>query len=83
MEPSAPPSFEVCLDRLEKVVREMESSSLPLERALELFEEGMKLAEQCRQLLEAAENKVEILVRKADGTVTAQPFSIPEENTKP
>lgn len=83
MEPSASPSFEAGLGRLEQIVRELENGSLPLERALELFEEGMKLAELCRRQLEAAESRVEMLVRKPDGTVTAEPFSLPEENNKP
>ena len=75
-EPNAPPAFEVSLDRLEKIVGEMEGGSVPLERALQLFEEGMKLAEQCRAQLEAAENKIEMLVRKAGGKVVAEPFSL-------
>jgi len=77
----ASPSFEVSLERLEQIVRELENGSLPLERALELFEEGMKLSELCRKQLEVAENKIEMLVRKADGKVVAEPFSIPEEET--
>ncbi len=83
MEPAAAPLFDVSLERLEQIVRELENGSVPLERALELFEEGMKLAEQCRKQLEAAENKIEMLVRKADGTVTTEPFSLPEEDRQP
>ena len=77
----ASPSFEVSLERLEQIVRELENGSLPLERALELFEEGMKLSQLCRKQLEEAENKIEMLVRKADGKVVAESFSIPEEET--
>ena len=81
MEQPASPSFEASLERLEKIVRELENGSLPLERALELFEEGMKLSDQCRKQLEEAESKIEMLVRKADGKMTAEPFSLPEEET--
>jgi exodeoxyribonuclease VII small subunit len=74
--PPPPQPFEVSLDRLEKIVRELEAGSVPLERALELFEEGMKLAEVCRAQLDAAESRVEMLVRKPDGRMQAQPFSL-------
>lgn len=66
-------SFESCLDELEKVVKELEAGDLPLERSLELFERGMGLSEACRKQLEAAETRVEMLVRK-EGKLTAEPF---------
>jgi exodeoxyribonuclease VII small subunit len=66
-------SFESCLDELEKVVRELEGGDLPLERSLELFERGMGLSEACRKQLEAAETRVETLLRK-DGKLVAEPF---------
>jgi exodeoxyribonuclease VII small subunit len=66
-------TFETSLDELEKVVRELEGGDLPLERSLELFERGMGLGELCRQQLEAAETRVEMLIRK-EGKLTAEPF---------
>ncbi len=60
-----PPSFEASLDELEKVVKELESGELPLERALELFERGVALSETCRKQLEEAETRVEILLKRA------------------
>ncbi len=66
-------SFEAGLQELELIVKEMESSELPLERALELFEKGMQLSESCRKQLQEAETRVEILVRKGD-KVHAEPF---------
>src|ERR1700752_4789040 len=47
MPDDAPLSFEAGLQQLEAIVKEMESGELPLERALELFERGMKLSESC------------------------------------
>jgi exodeoxyribonuclease VII small subunit len=67
-------TFEKGLDRLEKIVQELEHGELPLERSLELFEEGMKLSGNCRKQLEEAENKVEILVKRA-GKIVAEPFA--------
>lgn len=68
-----PPSFEEGLQQLETIVKEMESGELPLERALDLFERGMKLSETCRKQLEEAETRVEILTRRA-GEVRPEPF---------
>ena len=42
-------SFEICLDELEKVVKELEAGDLPLERSLELFERGMNLSDHLPQ----------------------------------
>jgi len=72
-ETSPQPGFEAGLEQLERIVKEMESGELPLERALELFEKGMELSAQCRKQLEEAETRVEILVRKGD-RVTPEPF---------
>ena len=68
-----PESFESCLDQLEKVVKELETGDLQLERSLELFEKGMALSETCRKQLEEAETRIELLIRK-DGKVQAEPF---------
>ena len=76
-------SFEAGLDRLEKIVQELEKGDLALERALELFEEGMALSAGCRKKLEEAENRVEILLKKSDGKITAEPFRIGEPNGEP
>jgi exodeoxyribonuclease VII small subunit len=73
MPDEAPQSFEAGLQQLETIVKEMESGDLPLERALELFESGMKLSEACRKQLEEAETRVEVLMRRA-GEVQPQPF---------
>ena len=66
-------SFESCLDELEKIVKELESGDMPLERSLELFEKGMGLSETCRKQLEQAETRVEVLIRK-EGKWQAEPF---------
>ncbi len=68
-----PLSFEAGLQQLETIVKEMESGELPLERALELFERGMKLSDACRKQLEEAETRVEILMKRA-GDVQPEPL---------
>ncbi len=67
-------SFESSLDELEKVVKELESGDLPLDRSLELFSRGMELSDGCRKQLEDAETRVETLVRK-DGAWQAEPLA--------
>ena len=71
-------SFEKNLERLDAVVQQLEDADLPLERALQLYEEGMKLSEVCQKQLEEAEGRVEILMKRAGGKMTAEPFE-PEE----
>ncbi|MEK7408091.1 MAG: exodeoxyribonuclease VII small subunit, partial [Acidobacteriota bacterium] len=64
---------ETSLEELEKVVKELESGDLPLERALELFEKGVSLSGACRKQLEEAETRLEILMKK-EGKVQPEPF---------
>jgi exodeoxyribonuclease VII small subunit len=76
---AVPASFETGLRNLESIVKEMEGGDLPLERAGELFERGMKLSETCRNQLEDAETRVEILMKRAtsapgEGKMQPQPF---------
>ena len=61
----APEPFEKNLSRLDAIVQELEDTDLPLDKALVLYEEGMKLSESCHKQLEEAEGRVEILTRKA------------------
>lgn len=68
------PDFERSLARLEEVVRKLESPQLSLDEAMKLFEEGVALSRECQKQLEEAEGKVEILLKKADGKVVAEPF---------
>lgn len=65
--------FEDCLQRLEQIVGELEKGDIPLEQALGLFEEGIRLSNSCRQELEDAEGKVEILLNRG-GKMQAEPF---------
>ena len=73
MAESPQPSFEMSLEDLEKVVRELESGDLSLERSLDLFSRGMSLSDMCRKQLEEAETRVEVLIRR-DGTLQPEPF---------
>jgi len=67
------PSFETSLSSLEQIVAQLESGELPLERALELFEDGVALARRCQSQLQDAERKVELLLRER-GEIKVVPF---------
>lgn len=65
--------FEDSLSALEGIVSQLESGDLPLERALELFEEGIGLARLCQSQLQEAERRVELLLRER-GEIKVVPF---------
>ncbi len=60
-------NLEQSLADLEKLVEELESGDLPLEKAMKKFEEGIKLTRSCQAALKDAEQKVEILLKSAGG----------------
>ncbi|MEE8347619.1 MAG: exodeoxyribonuclease VII small subunit [Dehalococcoidia bacterium] len=56
--PRLPNDFETVYKRLEETVAHLEEGGLTLEQSLALYEEGMKLAQRCQELLSQAELKV-------------------------
>jgi exodeoxyribonuclease VII small subunit len=77
-EESPPASFEAALERLETVVDRLESGDLELEAALTSFEEGVRLTRQCAEQLDAAERRIEVLMKEGDAWV-ARPFDAADE----
>lgn len=69
-----PESFEKNLESLDRIVAQLEDAELPLEKALELYEEGMRLTGVCQQQLDAAEGRVEALRKRAGGRLVAERF---------
>ncbi|MBR6776953.1 MAG: exodeoxyribonuclease VII small subunit [Clostridia bacterium] len=67
-------TFEQALARLEEIVRGLENGSLPLDKSIELFEEGNALVKLCTEKLDTAEQKVRILTETATG-VTEENFN--------
>jgi exodeoxyribonuclease VII small subunit len=74
-----PESFEKNIERLDGIVRQLEDADLPLEKALQIYEEGMKLSEVCQKQLQEAEGRIQVLMKRAGGKIVAEPFE-PEEN---
>lgn len=75
-----PASFEKNLESLDRIVAELEDAELPLEKALELYEEGMGLTGVCQQQLESAEGRVEVLRKRAGGKLVAERFEADAES---
>ena len=76
-------TFEKNLERLDTIVHQLEDVDLPLEKALQLYEEGMKLSEVCQRQLQEAEGRVQILMKRAGGKVVAEPFEDEDKESKP
>ena len=66
--------FEKALVRLDEIVKQMEQGNLPLDAALQLFEEGTALVKQCAKQLDEAELKVVKLMKGADGSPVETEF---------
>lgn len=66
--------FETNLQELEKVVQQLEGE-VKLEEALSLFDKGMQLSQHCEEFLKSAEQKIEILKRAANGSLSAEKFN--------
>jgi exodeoxyribonuclease VII small subunit len=68
-----PPDFEKSLSELETLVEKLEAGDLPLDEALKTFERGVGLTRECQGALEAAQARVDILLKR-DGEAALEPF---------
>lgn len=66
--------FEKALKKLEQIVQELESGDLPLEKAIDKFEEGVQLSKFCSRILDETEKRITILMQDAEGNVFEKPF---------
>ena len=71
-------TFESAMQRLDAIVRLLEQGDAPLDQSLALFEEGAQLLKLCNGMLDAAEQKVNLLQKGADGTPVVAPFESDE-----
>ena len=75
--------FEKALERLEKIVEDLESGNMPLEDALKKYEEGVKLSRLCAEKLSQAETKIETLTRTLNSTLESAPLDSESSSKKP
>lgn len=69
-------NFEEAMQQLENIVSELERGDVPLEKAIDLFQQGMQLSQLCGQKLAEVERKIEMIVEE-DGEIAKQPFQPP------
>jgi exodeoxyribonuclease VII small subunit len=67
-------AFEESLQKLEALVKNLESGSMPLEDSLTAFQEGVGLVKSCQTLLSQAEQKVEMLIKASADNIETKPF---------
>jgi len=60
-------TFEQSLAQLEKIVQELEAGDLPLEKAIKIFEEGMRLSKYCGEKLDETEKRINLLMQNGAG----------------
>ena len=75
--------FDQVLERLHKIVSRIEQGSLPLEQALTLFEDGVRLSRRGSAILDATEQRIELLVRGEDGSEESRPLTAPSASPPP
>ncbi|MDD5475423.1 MAG: exodeoxyribonuclease VII small subunit [Syntrophales bacterium] len=66
--------FEKALERLENIVKKMETGEMTLDESLKAFQEGIELSRFCMKKLDEAERTVEKLLKEGDGIITV-PFT--------
>ena len=74
--------FEKAIQRLEKIVDDLETGELDIDKSLEIFEECIKMSRVCSKKLSEAEAKIEKLTRDQKGELVAELFPVEEENDK-
>jgi len=67
-------TFEKAMNKLEKIVQELESTDLPLEKAIKKFEEGVQLSKFCSEKLDETEKRITILLKDQNGNTYDKPF---------
>lgn len=67
-------SFEQSLRQLEKIVQDLESGDLSLEKAIKKFEEGIQLSKYCSRKLDETEERINLLMQNDSGEVIETPF---------
>jgi exodeoxyribonuclease VII small subunit len=71
-------AFEEALRELEEIVNRLEQGEIPLEEALQLFEQGVKLSRFCHTKLDEAQKRVEIVLKDESGKMTTRSFEMEE-----
>ena len=74
-------TFEQAMKQLEKIVQDLESGDMPLEKAIKTFEEGIQLSKFCSEKLDETEKRITILMQNSDGKISETPFSAENDDS--
>lgn len=72
-------NFEIAMKQLEEIANQLERNDLDLDKAVEKFEEGMKLSKKCSEILENAEKKIIILINDGKDNFSEEEFNTNKE----
>jgi exodeoxyribonuclease VII small subunit len=72
-------SFEDSLHRLEEIVDKLEKGEVPLEKAIDMYEEGINLSVECMGTLTKAELRIQKLTKSINGKIELSEFEVPEQ----
>ena len=69
-------TFEMAMKQLERIVQELETGDMPLEKAIKKFEEGIQISKYCSEKLDESEKRITLLMRDPDGEKVSEiPFT--------
>ena len=74
--------FEKAIQRLEKIVDDLEKGEMDIDKSLEIFEEGIKMSRVCSKKLNEAEAKIEKLTKDQKGELVTELFPVEDENAQ-
>jgi exodeoxyribonuclease VII small subunit len=72
-------NFEEALNKLERIVGELEAGNISLDKAIKIYQEGMLISKQCLELLDKAEKKIKICAKDKDGNIKIKTFKEKED----
>jgi exodeoxyribonuclease VII small subunit len=75
-------NFEQAMSQLREIVEKVETGQIGLEEAISQYENGCKLVQHCKRILENAERKIEVLSKGLDGELKSQPFESQETSVE-
>lgn len=69
-------SFEQGIEKLEQIINDLDKNDVPLDRALELFDQGIGLVKHCNSLLNSAEEQIKVLLEDKNGEFMTEQFMV-------
>ncbi|MGH9915744.1 MAG: exodeoxyribonuclease VII small subunit [Pyrinomonadaceae bacterium] len=72
-------NFESLYTQLEQIRTQLEAGDLPLEKSIELYEQGIRIYKECQKRLTAAERRIEVLTSDPEGNLQTEDFNTPSK----